>query len=453
MTRINSNGDIKIMKSLFLLLPDSVQRVIGWRLRRALSSYSNYILSRSEDDYQKRTDERKKNWIYCKVKQIAVHAYANNPFYNRYYKGFDFDPASLANFSDLSKIPIVTKELLRSSEEEWLKPRKNYSTGNTGGTSGNPLKFLSSKVQGNREHYYMQKVWARIGCTPSHARAVFRGVNLGNDVFKYNSYSDCFFVNMYKPLQDSYKDLCRLFSKQKIEYLHGYPSTIFQFATMCLIPGHEILLELANRNLKGVLLGSEYPANLYREKIFNAFPVPSISWYGHSEMVVLAAENNTELRYEPFHSYGFCEGVETSDGETHLVGTSYDNYASPFIRYDTEDSIDPISFDSGLLESFTVKNGRIGEFVIDRSKNKVSLTAFIFGRHHKAFECVDFIQISQTEPGEAVLHLTTTRSIGKNLLFEMFDFSNVDIEFSIEMRRIPIRTKSGKVPLLVTRYI
>jgi phenylacetate-CoA ligase len=202
--------------------------------------------------------------------------------------------------------------------------------------------------------------------------------------------------------------------------------------------------------LKGILLGSEYPAPPYRSVIEKAFPVPTISWYGHSEMTVLAGENGTPLVYEPFHSYGFCEAVPSPDGQMHLVGTCYDNFASPFIRYDTGDSIAPEQVENGLLASFRIQNGRLGEFVLDQTGHPVSLTALIFGRHHKAFESAEFIQISQDRPGHAILHVTT-RTLGTaDQMMKRFDLGNINMTFDIECREQPVRTERGKIPLLIT---
>ena len=211
------------------------------------------------------------------------------------------------------------------------------------------------------------------------------------------------------------------------------------------------ILEFLRLNLKAVLLGSEYPAPMYRDLIEEQLGVQTISWYGHSEMAILAYETE-KFVYAPFQTYGYCEAVTDGKGNYRLVGTSYDNCVSPIIRYDTGDLIIPV-FDEGLLVSFRIASGRIGEFIEDAYGSRISLTALIFGRHHKIFDKARFVQIRQEKPGMATLIMVLPKNHGleDNDISAGFDLSNVAIDFSFETRKEPIRSPSGKVPLLVQR--
>lgn len=393
----------------------------------------------------------KKRWILARVRKIVAFAERSNLFYQDYYKSLGYNSKDLNSYDDLKDIPIVTKSMIKEQHSKWMKPVKGYNTSNTGGTSGHPLKFLVSSVQGIRERYYMSKIWEQIGISPRDYRAVFRGINLEGKPWMYKPEYDAFFINAYSSFEHVYRDYIKLFNKYNFSVLHGYPSSIYLFASLCLQDRYSALRTAINKNLKGILLGSEYPAPTYRSVIEKAFPFPSISWYGHSEMVILAREKEEPFLYFPFHSYGFTEAIKTASGETHLVGTCYDNYATPFIKYDTEDSITPVETKEGLLQSFQIDNGRVGEYVLNRRGEKVSLTALIFGRHHKAFEIADFVQISQKEAGCATIHLTTNQQFPEDQkMLDLFDFSDTNMSFSVCIREKPIVTTSGKVPLLIS---
>ena len=163
-------------------------------------------------------------------------------------------------------------------------------------------------------------------------------------------------------------------------------------------------------------------------------------------MAVLAREKSEPFVYYPFQSYGFTESVEI-DGKQHLVGTTIHNKVGPLIRYDTGDLIEPISYKDGILESFKVAEGRIGEFVIDTNGRSIPLTALIFGRHHKLFEVADFVQVHQETPGDLIVIVTTQRDdINCDALFDA-EGVNMNIEFKLVKQ--PYKTKSGKVSLLV----
>ncbi|AKJ65524.1 hypothetical protein [Kiritimatiella glycovorans] len=437
------------MKRGLYSMPESFQRRILFPLRRLRELRPYRKQKRRHAKFAALPAEERRRWIFEQTRAAAVHAQRVNPFYRRLYAERNFDAGAIRDFEDLRKIPVVTKEMLRASGEEWRQPDRRSLSCNTGGTSGSPLKFLVDRGNGVREHYYMERIWSRLGCSRLHARAVFRGRNLGTAPWVYDPEGDAYFINTYRPLRETAEAVKHLFDSRLITYLHGYPSALYFFARQLEGMRYVALRESILRNLRGVLMGSEYPAPMYRDLIEQTFPVPTISWYGHSEMVVLAPEWQQRYLYEPFQSYGFCEAVETGNGDHHLVGTAYDNPYSPFIRYDTGDSIEPVGFQRGVLASFRIRHGRVGEYVLDRQGHPVSLTALIFGRHHEAFAHADFVQISQPSPGYAVLHVTTGEEVSKGTMLSRFDLQNVDITFDLRIRKKPAYSPSGKIPLLI----
>lgn len=54
-----------------------------------------------------------------------------------------------------------------------------------------------------------------------------------------------------------------------------------------------------------------------------------------------------------------------------------------------------------------------GDFIEDRNGKKISLTALMFVRHHKAFDFADYIQINQFKPGKATLYITMKSYLGR----------------------------------------
>lgn len=443
------------INQIFYSLPPKIQRSLGRHLRWALYPRLYIEQKRRYNYYNELSVIERKNWIFNKVKAIATYAQTNNAFYKEFYKTHGFNAVSLRVYEDLQHIPIVTKDILRSSKDKWLQPSSTGFRGNTGGTSGSPLGFAYSRLQLIKENFYIDKIWSRLSCSTRSTRLVFRGLShLEDRDWVYHPQGDAYLINVYRPLSAIAQGVLELANTTRIEFLHGYPSAIYEFAKFCDSGEGSQLREAIRRNLKGVLLGSEYPAPLYRDVIGKVFGVPAISWYGHTEMTILAAEDVAEeLVYYPFQSYGWCEasagGGFGGSSSTHLVGTNYDNYLTPFIRYDTGDSVEAIGSNEGLLDSFRVTDGRVGEYIYDRNNHPVSLTAFIFGRHHEAFNVANFVQISQSLPGKAILYLSRTTQTDILEANELFDLGNIDIEFEVKRRSRPYQTKIGKIPLLI----
>ncbi len=116
------------------------------------------------------------------------------------------------------------------------------------------------------------------------------------------------------------------------------------------------------------------------------------------------------------------------------------------------------------MTELAIKEGRSGDFIEDRNGKKISLTALMFVRHHKAFDFADYIQINQFKPGKATLYITMKSYLGRvgqtcspkmDTRFDsgfpasFFDLSNIAIDFDFKIISKPIRTAMGKLKLRV----
>lgn len=391
---------------------------------------------------------QKKEWIYNRLKILVEFAFNEIPFYCHFYQKKGFHPDDFSCFEDINLIPIINKSDLLAFE---LEHRSSIQEGryvvNTGGSSGKTLSFYITPDSMGHEWAHMHQVWGKLGYSPSDLKMTFGGHYTGDEITQYDPVRHQLNINIYKDYSKHLPELIYLFSFYKIKYLHGYPSAIFDFATFCVQTGNQYLLNAVRQNLKGVLFGSEYPAPAWRKKIEESFLVKSVSWYGHTERTVLAYEKGEHFSFSPFHTYGFAEGVDFEDG-CHLVGTSYYNFASPLIRYDTEDLIEPTKVD-GVLDSFKIKEGRNGEFILDKFKNRIPLTGLIFGRHHKLFESCQYIQLSQKVEGEANIYYVLLPDVEEFSPAINFLSEGIAVNFTFVQLQEPIRTSGGKIRLLV----
>lgn len=394
--------------------------------------------------------QEKKDYIFTKVKNIASHAYNNVPFYQELYTSCDINPNRLSCFEDIKMLPLINKEMLQSVPIEFRSCyRRNRYIVNTGGSSGKTLDFYIEPTSIPHEWAHMHSIWAKLDFSSSDLRIVFAGRSDIKDVLLYDSARHQVNVNIYAGWEVIAERLNECFSYFKPVYLHGYPSAIFDFVLWLEQHKHP-LLPILRANIKGMFLGSEFPSPLLRVKVESLLDCGSVSWYGHTERALLAFEKHTNGIYIPFITYGYAESVTVEHGSS-LVSTSYHNFSSPLVRYDTGDMILPNVVDD-VLESFEITEGRSGEFILDVNNNKIYLTALIFGRHHSCFDVCTNVQVRQLIPGEAIIYYILR---DKNSYFSpehlasMFDSENVNVSFSFEVVEEPFRTSIGKVPLLV----
>ncbi|HEY5535401.1 MAG TPA: CoF synthetase [Ignavibacteria bacterium] len=408
------------------------------------NDYENYF--KLADRLINANDETKKIYIIKNFNKIFNHFKLNNRFYNQLLKKANTSLREVKELNEISDFPISNKALLREipiSDRTIIK--YGFKQFNTGGTTGMPLSFYMEKNFYSREWAHMHYMWKKIGYNPTHTKITIRGKNIDN-IYSYNFNQNEFIINSYHSFNTKdYLTLLKVFKKYNTEFIHGYPSSIYNFLKEASLQA-PFLIDFLKKNIKGIMFGSEFPSPHYRDYIEDILTKNTISWYGHTEGVILAGELFQKFEYFPFLSYGYAEAVKIDD-YFHLVGTCFSNLATPFIRYDTEDLINPNLTKDGILESFEIKEGRLGEFVTDKNNKNISLTALIFGRHHKLFDKVDFIQVKQIVPGEIVVYYSNSSFI--QTPSDLFDSSNVNIDLSFQQVKEPFKTPLGKIPLLI----
>ena len=219
-----------MFRKFFYKLPESIQRILGWRIR-ALKFHS--FVSEEEKSFKQFNSldlKAQKDFIFQKTKKIVLYAQTNNNFYKKFYKENHFDGKCLKNFEDLNRIPVVSKAILRERKSEWLQGNKNSILDNTGGTSGSTLNFFIDKKQLAKEKFYIEKIFSSINCLPKNTRIVFRGSNVLKDEYcGYDPKSDSYLMNTYKGFEGMEDQIHEIFSKRDISFIHGYPSAIYQF--------------------------------------------------------------------------------------------------------------------------------------------------------------------------------------------------------------------------------
>jgi phenylacetate-CoA ligase len=390
--------------------------------------------------------QQRQQFVFNCIRQNTEYAYANIPFYHDYYDENNFNPSELKTFIDIRRIPSISKStLLEYPVDIRSCQTKGAIKVNTGGSSGHTLDFYKDKdIMENHVNAHMTTIWMKLNYQNSELKLVLSGANTVKDGIDFCFRSNSIRLDTYKEFDQSAGKLKKIAKKSPIRFLHGYPSIIYEFALYCDEYDHD-LREILRKSLKGAFLGSEYPHTVFRDKIEQIFDIETVNWYGHTEGAVLAWEKNEKYRYYPFQTYGFAEMTD----EGYLMASTYYDKASPFIRYNTEDKISDAEIKDGFLISFGIEKGRSGEFITDRNGKKISLTALIFGRHHRLFNTCSHIQICQREIGKAdVLYILKEGCI--DFMPELlFDGSNIEMQFSFKRLNNPIKTKSGKLNLLV----
>ena len=263
---------------------------------------------------------------------------------------------------------------------------------------------------------FMHRLWARVGYTSRCRKATFRGVRLNRrktgEFWQLNPiYNECQFSPFHLNSETLHAYIEQL-SRYRPAFIHGYPSAISVLARQCKHAG----VSLRPLGIKGVLLGSESVFPDQREEIEELTGARVLSWYGHSERIVLGGECEHSTAYHQFPDYGVLEivddkGNEVAVGETgEIVGTGLWNNAMPLIRYRTGDrarKLEPRCECGRSFPRFDQVEGRWKqEYVVGQSGSLISPAAL--NMHGSFFDQVVRYQYHQQQQGIVELRMMVT---------------------------------------------
>lgn len=430
------------LKNLISEIPYSVGKYFTYIPFSMRLGYEYSNSKKKIKSFEKMSEDEEVKYILESLNKTISYATNNSEFYRKFYGDYDLLDKKLKYLDDFSKYPILTKEKIRPFTESFKGAMKI----NTGGTSGEPFSFFIDKNAFAREWAHMHTIWELKGYKKTDIKITLRGKNLGAKNIVYNPVHNEFIINTYKSISLFKNELILLFKTYKIKYVHGYPSAIYEFFKELegLVNFEE--KSIIQKNIISCFFSSEFPMPNMTKYLDRTWNLDYISWYGHSEMAILAYDKDKNNNYKPFMTYGYTEVIDNK-----LIGTSYNNFDMPLIKYDTGDLVEGKIKNNGLLESFQVKEGREGDFILDNNNKKIPLTGLIFGRHHEIFNFADFIQVEQNQEGLVIFYITLKddQSINKLNIEKYFDLSSVGINYDFKIISNPIRTKMGKLKLKI----
>lgn len=439
-----------LIGSLYAKIPDSIK--FG-------KIYKDYL--KLLDESQWWSEKKIEEYQWTKLEQLLNHAYENVPYYRDAFNAKGIMPKDIKDFSDFKeKVPILTKDIIRENLKFMIAinyPRSKGLYVTTGGSSGIPLGLYYQKgVSRPKEFAFVTAMWKRVGYKPGDKLAVLRGhlIKNGNKnkFFEYEPIRNRLILSSFHMLEENLPLYIEEIIKFKPLFIHAYPSSLTILANY-----------VKNKNikglpgLKGVLIGSEtilpWQISLFNE----VFKCRVFFWYGLTEMCALASICECSDYYHIFPEYSYVELVDTQlyNGEIieEIIGTTFDNYFMPLIRYKTMDyavSVD-LKCKCGRNHKLLSKIlGRSQDFFIDSKGNLIS------------FICADIplwdimskikaYQYEQYEPGKVELDIESSERLDRKEVEKIIiSFKKYYPNFEIKIKfveNIP-RTERGKFKYL-----
>jgi phenylacetate-CoA ligase len=280
-----------------------------------------------------------------RLREVVKTAYEKTKYYREVMDESGIAPDDIRSGEDLRKLPILTKEVVRSRGEDMLtgpKASRGWLHGHTSGTTGSPLSLWYDRKTAVATNAVdaRHKQWGGLG--PGDWIGLFLGRMIVSPTrtkppfWQTNYFQRQVWFSSFHLSEEHLPSYVSEIQRRGLRFLEGYPSTLF-------ILGRHLLQRGERLQMKAVFTSSETLHAIQREVIETAFGCSIHDFYGLAERVIFAGECEHHQGKHLSEEYGITEVVDQHGepvplGEPGaLVGTSLHNEAMPLIRYQTSD--------------------------------------------------------------------------------------------------------------------
>lgn len=395
-----------------------------------------------------------------RLQQTLGFACEHVPFYVRLFEQNKFHPDDFRTLSDLERLPIITKDIIRKAPLDFIPQGSDilipYKSRHTGGSTGEPLEYRVANDAFGMRWAAGLRAWQGAGYTFGDKMLTLGGASLSTP--QANKIGQ----RVYNVLRNNHtisvgrldvEDLHEIVAQLNVvcpSLLYGYPSILYLVA--CDILHHEIPIN----SIKRVITTSEMLFPRQRQLIEQAFHAPVYDHYGCPEAGLIAGEcdNHQGMHY----AMEICL-VEVLDEANHrvpightgrLVATYLLNRAMCLIRYDTGDvgavTGEKCPCGRGLLQ-ITRLEGRSRDLIYSPTKkfiHAVAINHLIYN-----YPWVDRYQIVQETSHGLKLNLAVSTAIDpahlETLRSQVSEYTDMAVTMAINNPFIETNGKKNRL--------
>ena len=399
-----------------------------------------------------------------KLHDLLVHAYENVPYYRKMFKEIKLKPDDIKSIDDLSKLPFLTKEIIRKNFPHNITPN-NYNKSQlikfcSGGTTGEPLISYkdNNAISWGLGATYRGWSWSGYRLGDRYAM-LWRSPDTIEEYSKlYKRIENFTRRNIFLPSFDMNKETLfkhvRQLRKYKPKVIRASPSAAYILAKFMEYEGIDDIKPNA------ILTTADKLYDFQRETIESQFGCDIFDGYGSNEIRLIAFEceehNGYHISAENVIVEFIKDGEHVAPSELgEIVITDLNNYAMPFIRYKIGDvgipSDELCSCGRGLPLMRSVE-GRLNNFVITPEGRLLSSSFFI-----DLFRNIEFIKefrVIQETKENIIIKIVSESKLNEKETANLVEHvrKNIgDIKMIIDYADSIPPTKSGKLQLVVSK--
>lgn len=339
----------KVLERIYAASPAALQTLAlnayGWKIRHERFNDEYRLWQRIFAENERRPPAELAAMQDRAVRDLIGHAYEKVPYYRDVMRERKIEPRDIGGVADLPKLPILTKDILRSRFEGLVSTDdrpKDLKPGNSSGTTGSPVTVLwDRRVDvANNAANWRARGWAGFAFGSPYASLLGRTIvpiaRTLSPFWRWNAPWKQLLLSSFHLEERNlplYLDAMRM---RRCQFLDAYPSTAYILARHVVESGKTF-------PLRGVVCSSETLLPVQRATIEQAFACRVFDVFSQAERVLFAmeCEKHDGLHVQP--EFGVVE-IVGDDGEAlpegrfgRIIATGLQNHGMPLIRYEVGD--------------------------------------------------------------------------------------------------------------------
>ena len=358
---------------------------------------------------------------------IFRKAYTKSSFYHKLYTEAGIKLEDIKCLGDISKLPVVTKDMILHQSDALLTTSKwKLLKNRTSGTTGTPLTVFEDWKSIWREQAYFYCYRKRCGYTYGQPLVSLRG-NLGKkDTMMYVHISNTLYLSSYNINEQTVWAYYKGIEKRSPRAIEGYPSSLYNLALLLKDKGLYC-------NIPVCFTSSENLLDFQRQLIEERFHTKIFDHYGTTERTIRISESIKHDGYFEDPGYSINEYLKDR-----VISTSLINSAFPLIRYQSSDVVilkentkdERVSIDRIQGRSGNCIKGKDGSIY-----NNAALTFILTYSHN-----IRYAQFIQKKNGKVLLNIVPEAVFSSQNLDELKQMIDLKIGLSnLELEIILIK--------------
>jgi phenylacetate-CoA ligase len=387
-----------------------------------------------------------------KIRALFGHVYLHVPYYTECFKKAGISAEDIKSLEDVRILPYLTKPIVVSRRSDFLAKniRGPRIPINTSGSTGTPLQMFQNLEAVIRENAFIWRQLQWAGFERGQRRAWMRGdmvvpFESNNRPFWRKNFSeDMLMMSSYHLSESTAQDYVGALEQYDPVLIQAYPSAISYLARYLAAEGRDY----TGPSLAAIVTSSETLTGTDRDVIESRFGCKVFDYYGSAERVTMI-QTCEHGRYHLASDYAFTELIPLEDGTSEIVGTGFNNWLMPLIRYRSGDTVemdrDGTSCPCGRrLPLVKQINGRSDDYLKTRDGRRIGRLDHIF----KGVKNVAEGQLVQNRLDEVIIRVVPFAGFGKAdrtlLIANAHERLGGEMRIEVEVISAIPRTKNGK---------